>query len=276
MIQNQTDFVQAAGEVAPLPPSVVRLLSLFADPDYEMRDVVRAVELDSSLCFKLMRLANSAAHSGTIRTTGEAVVRLGSETVQSLSMAEVARPDQNIDLTPFGLTPDSYWRHCIAVVSFADALYSERRSRIGSGLSVTAILHDFGKLVLAGNLQPEDAQRLKLRDQAQSPVAAENEIFGINHAELTGLVAESWALPSDLAAAMRSHHDPDAAASPICHALNLANQLAWQLDERMSDLQRESDSREASLAALNYADTDWERLFRAGEIRYHATLEFYG
>jgi len=272
---NQEVLVQAAQNVPPLPQSVVKLLSLYADPDYEIRDVVRAVELDPSLCFKLLRLANSAAHSGTIRTTAEAVVRLGAETVQSLSLVEIARPRQSADLSPFGLTPNSYWRHCVAVVAFAEAMNAERRRRFGGGLSVAAILHDFGKLVIAEHLTSDDAHLLIQRDAEESPVAVEDQVLTTNHAQVGGLVAEAWALPSDLVLAVRYHHEPDAVSSAMCHALNIANQLAWTLEQRTVDLDRENESRQSSLLALGYSDTDWQSLFRAGETRYHATLEFY-
>ncbi len=268
------EIVRAAEAVPPLPQSVIRLCSLFADPEYEVRDVVRAVDLDPSLSLKLLRLANSAAHGGTIRTTGEAVVRLGAGTVQSLAISEVARPRQNADLSPFGLTADSYWRHCIATVAFAEAISAQRRMRLSSGLTVAAITHDFGKLILADQLSNQQSRAAKLPAGALASFSVQDELLGINHAKVTAIVAEAWGLAADLVRAVRYHHTPEVGGDPLCHALNVANQLAWQLEDRTMD-SLQTATRESSLAAIQSDSSDWETLFRAGECRYHATLEFY-
>ena len=64
---NHEEIMQTVNAIPPLPPSVEQLNKLFADPYYDFKDVVRAVELDASLSGKLLHLANCAS-----RGTGRA------------------------------------------------------------------------------------------------------------------------------------------------------------------------------------------------------------
>ena len=130
---NQEPIVVAANELAPLPQSVVRLSEVLADPGYEMMDVVRAIELDPPLAGRLLRLANSALYSGApVSSVGLAVTRLGTVTVRLMAIATIARPNRGIDLSAFELTAESYWRHCVAVLSFAQEMAIQKRRTFGT------------------------------------------------------------------------------------------------------------------------------------------------
>ena len=63
-------LVEAVNALPPLPDTFIQLQKSFSDPDYEMRDVIRAVQLDPVLTGKALRLANSAAYgNGGVNTT---------------------------------------------------------------------------------------------------------------------------------------------------------------------------------------------------------------
>jgi HD-like signal output (HDOD) protein len=55
---------------------------------------------------------------------------------------------------------------------------------------------------------------------------AEREILGVTHAELGGLIAQSWGLPETLARGIRLHHEPDPRDGGIACAVHLADLVA--------------------------------------------------
>lgn len=274
---DQEPIVKMANELGPLPQSVVRLSEVLSDPDYEMRDVVGAIELDPSLAGRLLRLANSALYSGdAVSSINLAVTRLGTSTVRSLAVAASARPKLNIDLSAFGLTPATYWKHCVAVLSFAEELTIQTRRNFGGDFTTAALLHDFGKLLLAKHVTPAHlAQLRQLSGDSYPSTEHEMCVLGVNHAEVSSVVATSWKLSEELINAVKYHHEPTLNDTPMCHGLNLANQLAWRLESREDEFDRESVSRHASMDALKLKEDQLELILTKGSERFKETLEVF-
>lgn len=273
---DQEPLLLAADELAPLPRSVVRLSSVLADPAYNMMDVVRAVELDPPLAGRLLRLANSALYSGPpVSSVSLAVTRLGTVTVRLMAIATIARPKHGIDLSVFGLTAESYWRHCVAVLSFAQEMGTQKRGTFGDDFATAALLHDFGKLLLADRVTATHVEQINALDPSLPSVEKETLVLGVNHAEVGAVVAKSWKLSDGLIRAVKYHHDPAEYDSPMCHGLNLANQFAWRLESRDEDLDRASASRMTSINALGLDEEQVESIFEIGTDRLNEILEVF-
>jgi len=269
-------LVETANTLPPLPQSVVKLSELFADPDYAIADLVRAVELDPSLGGRLLRMANSSTYgSGQVGTIGEAIVRVGSGTVKSIAIASSVRPSKRIDLSAFGMTAESYWEHCIAVVSFAEVLAMLRPGQFSDEFSTAAMLHDFGKLVLAKNITSSHVDILQQMKFGESRAEKEMQILSVDHAEVTAVVARHWKLSERLVKAVQHHHHPERFDDPLTHGLNVANQMAWRLEEREYDLESECDRREHSIAALGLSAEEVESAYHLGMARMEQTLSSY-
>ena len=273
---NHDDLVAAANNLPPLPPTVVQLSTLLDNPEYDIWDVVRVVELDATLVGKVMRLANAPCHgSGNVGSVRDAVARLGTGSVRSLAIAASVQPKLDADLSPFHLTPESYWRHSVAVLSFAEQMMAQGIGEFGNDFSTAALLHDFGKLLLVGHLRSEHVELLLHLDPTQAPVERESAVLGVNHAEVGAVVAQSWNLPSSLVRAIQYHHNPAECGSRMCHGLSIANQLAWRSDGNDSAYERESTKRAASLAAIGLTEEQLNMLENAGRERLQQTLDAY-
>ena len=269
-------LIKAANELPPMPQAVVRLTEIIADPDYAIKDVVRVVELDPALAGKLLRMANSVMYgSGRVGTISEAIVRVGAGTVRTLALAASVKPKKNLDLSAFGYTPDSYWKHCVAVLCFAEEMAAQRLAHFGDDFTTAALLHDFGQLVLAKHMSPEQAEALSSLDPTLPAVDRESIILGVNHAEVTAVVTQAWNLPETIVKAVQYHHSPEQHDTPLCHGLNLANQLAWQLEERNFELAREFENRLASRSALNVSEDQMTHLLERGRHRMEVAMEVY-
>jgi len=136
---DHEEVMRTVKRIPPLEPSVVQLNELFSDSDYEFTDVIRAIELDPALSGKLLHIANTASRGqGRVGSLREAVISLGPGVVKSVAMAQCVRPQANLDLTAFRLTPELYWRHSVTVVCFAEELAVRKVADFGNDFSVAA------------------------------------------------------------------------------------------------------------------------------------------
>ncbi len=269
-------LVETANELPPLPQSATRLAELFTDPDYSIEDLLRAVELDPTLGGRLLRMANSSNYgTSQVGAISEAIVRLGAGTVKSIAIASSVRPKRGLDLSAFGMTAESYWQHSVAAVSFSEVLASLRPGDFGTDFSTAAILHDFGKLVLAKHVSPTQVEMMQHMDPLMSCAEKEMRILRVNHAEVTAVVAQHWGLPDRLVKAVQYHHSPENCDDPLTHGLNIANQLSWRLEQRQFDLDAEADYRAHSVSVLKLTEQEMETAYVDGALRFEQTLAAY-
>ena len=95
--------------------------------------------------------------------------------------------------------------------------------------------------------------------------------------ETVGLVGYSdalWDLDTDLIKAIQYHHCPEQFDHPLSHGLKIANQLAWQLEGKTDDLERESASRHLSTEALGLSQDQLKTIAEHGVVRLQESLEY--
>ena len=274
---DHESLVRTANQLPPLPEIVLRINDIISDPNFRVQDVTAAVEVDSVLTGRLLRAANSPLYPGAkVSTVKEADVRIGAGTVRSIALAGTARPSKTLDLTEFDLTPELYWRHSVAVLSFAEELTSRKIANFGHDFSTAALLHDFGKLVLSRYLNSTHGDRMKRMRPHLRAVDREMQVLSVNHAEVSAVVMQAWLLPDSLVRAVQYHHDPLAHNHPVTHGLNIANQLAWEIEGRDLDLSLEKESQRESMQFLNLTSGQLQEIVYAGQDRFRLTMEIFG
>ena len=267
--------MRTVNNTPPLPETVVRINNLYSQPEYRITDIAAVLELDPALCGRLVRMANSAIYGpGQVAEVAEAVVRLGEGTVKSVAVAECLRPSIKFNLSTFGLTPFSFWRHGAAVVSFAKELMLHSDADFGEGFLVAAVLHDFGKIILAQHAPALPASYMPPRTARCSASEFEMQVLGLDHAEVGAAVAQHWDLPEPVVWAIQYHHRPEMFDHPLCYGLCLANQLARRIEGRDHEAGC-GYCREMSIEALNLNERTIAQIRDAGTNRFRETLDSY-
>jgi putative nucleotidyltransferase with HDIG domain len=109
----------------------------------------------------------------------------------------------------YGLSPSELWDHLMGVAVVSKKLGEALHPKIPSYTFTAGLLHDIGKVVLGTFGEVDPAPILELAQEEQIDlVAAEQQILGIDHAEVGARLLESWNLPAYLAEVVRWHHDP--------------------------------------------------------------------
>lgn len=235
-----------------LPSAVSELLSSFANEDVDVDRIVSQIAHDQALTARVLRVANSSFYGlqTKIGTLHEAVVVLGFRAVRSMVLAVGMNGAFRIDQCP-GFEAAAYLRHGVGVGLAARALAPLAGQN--PELAFTAgLLHDIGEMVLASSFSRQYSAALAYRKQKDCFLsAAEQEVLGITHAEVGGLLAETWRFPAALRDAVAAHHAPaETTADSLANLVHVADATAHAL----------CLSRFAEETVMPVDDTAWTRL----------------
>lgn len=205
------DFIRSGSELPALSSTVIELQAALAQDEVSEPAVLDVVERDPALAARLLRMANSAAYSrgDSLASLTAAVRRLGFRQVQAMAMAMGVR--NAFDSKANVLHPEPFWRHCASVAATARLLALKMpKGGIAPDDAYTAgLLHDAGLLIL-DQYFPEPFQRVdRMWRELELPRwQQEEDLLGIEHGEIGGLLLQAWGLPSRVVNAVTYHHRP--------------------------------------------------------------------
>jgi putative nucleotidyltransferase with HDIG domain len=250
------DAVLRIKELPTLPSVLGKILATAADPDASALDLGQHIAADQSLSATLLKLVNSAYYGfyRQIKSVTQAIVMLGFLEVRNLALTATAFRALSKESSDYNRL--QLWRH-----SLATATAAERIARLlnidKDGCFESGLLHDIGKVIL-DMLYPEafrDAAHTAHEEQCPI-VIVEQRIFGVDHAEIGGILGEHWNLPLSVVEAIRMHHRPsDATDDPrLVHITAVANYLTYQAGVGEFSNGCPPDRPEASIAYLKLTD----------------------
>ncbi|MBI5095375.1 MAG: HDOD domain-containing protein [Candidatus Hydrogenedentes bacterium] len=195
-----------------LPVATTEIVRMLEDPDVEIGSVVRAIEHDPGLTSNVLRMSNSAYFAGprSIGSVRDAIVRLGLNRVFQLALAASVAPMAGAPLKGYDLSAGDLLDHSIAVALGAEKLAQALGLRPPPYTFTAALLHDLGKVILGTFIEIDAKPIIALAFEHQvSFETAEEQVLGINHAEVGAVILEQWNLPAPVVDVVRWHHQPD-------------------------------------------------------------------
>jgi HD-like signal output (HDOD) protein len=260
----------AAVELEPLPVSTTRLAALVCRETPEIDEVVEVVRFDQALTASLLASANSSwsASRTRITTVRDAVVRLGTGPVLSLALGSALRTRLHRAVPEYGLAEGELWEHSVAA-SLAGELLTRRSPRRPPAETATAaLLHDVGKLVMARFLDDSLLGTLHLAAiEGVGRRQAEFDVLGVDHAELGGLVAQTWRLPPSLVRGISYHHSPTLGDDLIGYAVHIADVIAKVVGAGLED-NPDLESYNIALYELGLSHDDVEQMCSLVDARF--------
>lgn len=195
-----------------LPSLYSQILHELQSPNVAVDAVAALIAKDPVMTAKMLQLVNSAyfALAREITDPVEAVMILGIERTRSLIL--LARVFSQFDKTQCeGFRLEELWRHSVAVGTYAHLICQTelKQTPMADQAFTAGLLHDLGKLLLAGNLPEAYAQVLDQAQRRKLPSrTVESEVFGASHAELGACLLGTWGLPLAILEAVAWHHQP--------------------------------------------------------------------
>ncbi len=219
-------------EVATLPSTMVRILSVVQDESTTALDLAAEIACDPALTMKVLGTVNSSYYGfhRQINSIPDAVVILGFDEVERLALAISVINLFGRDRAS-GRALHMLWRHSLACSVVAGCLESHCRSRMPSisGAHIAGLLHDIGKAVI-GQYFPEAVAPIThlVQEDGLTVCDAEREVLeGCTHCDIGSWLAERWDLPPEVVESIAMHHTPEMAPADrlLTHATHLADAI---------------------------------------------------
>ena len=227
-------FRQSIGRLPAFPATIHKVTALINNPDSSLAELVGVVRLDQAITANILRMCNSAFFGLRHRVDNvhDAIMYLGRQNVvRAVMAAGVSRFFK--DTPGYEVQARDLWEHAVGTALMAQLLSRTILGREDSRLFTAALLHDIGKIILGeyiGENVGEFNRRLAQGDR--SFLEVEEEVLGVNHAELGGTITAAWHFPPDIQLTVAGHHRPDLqpdSDNPIPWIVHLADQACLMM-----------------------------------------------
>jgi putative nucleotidyltransferase with HDIG domain len=219
----------------PFPATIQKVMALAGDPDSSLTELVAVVRFDQAITANILRICNSAYFGlgRPVDNVNDAIMHMGKKNVlravMTAGLSRYFRTQKGYDVKGGDL-----WEHAVAVALMSQ-ICAARLSRPDDPRLFTAgVLHDIGKMVL-GEFVHESWPKIQelVENKKYSFLEAEEEVIGVNHAELGGEIALIWKFPDEILKAIAFHHRPDLLAdndavpwivylsNQVCHLMGI-------------------------------------------------------
>lgn len=203
-------ILESIEKLPPFPEVARRIMELSRDDNVEYKEIINVIKYDEAITANCLRLCNSSYYGLRVKvfSIDQAVVMLG---LKNILMIALANSRELSDYTKaqegYNFSPGELWRHSITSAIISQLLVKKKDLQEDSVLFTATLLHDVGKIVLNNYIDKDVGNLIELaQGEKLSLIEAEREIFGIDHAELGGIIAEYWQFPSMLSKSIKNHH----------------------------------------------------------------------
>ena len=221
------EVLHAARKIAPFPNVVWKVMPL-VQKMAPVDEIETVIKYDQAITAKVLTLSQSPfyARRHSVGTLRDAIVSLGQRQLVQVVMAACSARYFSGDTAGYDLTEGELWEHSVATALMSEMLAKELGNDKVLTIYTAALLHDIGKTIM--NLFVSDylGKIMEVvKERKISFLEAEQQMIGIDHEKLGGLIAERWKFPKDVIAAIRNHHHPmdageDWAVTAIVYAAN--------------------------------------------------------
>lgn len=200
-LRNQIERI----DTLPTIPGVLRkLLTVIENPRISLNEIGSFISNDPVLTSRVLKVVNSPIYGfpGRISSVSQALILLGLNVVKGMllgvSVFEVMQK------TMVGL-----WEHSMGCAITARIIAKKKELKEPEEVSVAALLHDIGKVVL-GLKFPDEYKKIIAEAETKDVFIfdAEKNYFGINHADAGAWIAQKWNFPRSLVEVIEYHHKP--------------------------------------------------------------------
>lgn len=229
-----TELIDGISELTPMPQVASQILTLVEDPNASMASLAELVRFDPSLTATVLKTCN-AAYFGLPRrvdSVHDAINLLGLDKVVDIVLLKGSVANLTRHQAGYGLHEGELWKQAVASALIAKALADKIKTASKHLVFTAALLKDIGKVILdrfvAGSIQK--INHLVVNNGC-SFREAEKRVIGVDHAELSGLVARKWQFSERLVSIIANHHlaDPSARQDQATAIVYLADTVCMMI-----------------------------------------------
>ncbi|MDD3312101.1 HDOD domain-containing protein [Pseudodesulfovibrio sp.] len=223
-------ILSKVAEVVAIPSFAPKAAVLLNDPDSDLVQLARIIEYDPGLTANLLKIVNASFFSGRnpLLTARDAIDRLGSAQMLRFVVSTGVAPTFVCKVEGYDLAPNMHLQHSVTVALAARELGAVLGLDAPDHVFTAGLLSGVGKILLGAYVEVDVRPILDLVDRGMAFDRAEDEVLGVNHAEVGALLLEKWKLPQPLVNVVRHHLRPEEAPEPdlVLDLVHIGNVLA--------------------------------------------------
>jgi|Deesub1362A_J573_1020465.scaffolds.fasta_scaffold00168_8 putative nucleotidyltransferase with HDIG domain len=192
-------------DTLPTIPSILqKLLKVIGNPKVPLSEISDCILGDPALTSRVLKMVNSPIYGfpGRISSVTQALILLGLNVVRGMLLG--VSVFEAMEKAMVGL-----WKHSLGCAVTARIIAKKKNLREPEEISVAALLHDIGKVVLSLKFPKEYKKaRADTEQQGLFIFEAEKNHFNITHADAGAWIAQRWNFPKNLIETIKYHHKP--------------------------------------------------------------------
>ena len=262
-----------------LPDVAIRLNELIDQPDTSTQDLVRVVQLDAGIAATVLRLANSAWYGlpSRVDSISRAITLIGQKALRDLVLSTaVIRTFKGISSEFVDMR--DFWDNSVTCGVVTRNLALKCGIRESERLFLAGLMHKVGRLAFYASRPVLYRQVLQERNSGEAAIiAAEENVFGFNYAQLGAALLCAWRVPSALDEPIEYQLNPSEApnqpleASIVHVAADIALHMAPDIKARYELGEYNLTFKESAWESLNLersvlADTMQNSLLQSYEL----------
>ena len=209
-VSSIKDRVRKIEGLPPFPATYTQIMELVNSEESTSDEIAEHIQFDPDLLATVFKLVNSTYYGfrKKIDSLKLGVTLLGLEELANLIMAAQVFQNLGDNKEGAGLNLQSFWKHLVGTAFAARAIAKKLQTEEESAF-LAAMLHDLGKVVLNCYFSDYYGAVLDLvQTEGMRIVDAEQEILGLNHADVGGQLAVEWKFSDKFMNTMLYHHKP--------------------------------------------------------------------
>jgi len=264
-----TTRVKTIDGLPAFPATHAKILELAKSDNATAEDLAEQIQLDPGLLANIFKLANSSAYgfNRPVKDLSLAVTLLGMEEIANMVMVAQVFDNLGEYEDGAGLDLQEFWKHSIGTAFVARAIAQQLQTETEHAF-LGGILHDLGKIVLDRYFAGYYAEVVQIANDQSLPIAeVEQDILGLTHSEIGGLLAQEWQFPRNHLNTILYHHTPEQARRDqrlVC-LIHIADVLCRQFDFGSDEDNAAPEFSEHALKRFSLTDDSIQKLTNAAE-----------
>ncbi len=200
-----------------IPSLAVKIVDMVQRPEISIEQLADALMLDPALAARILKTANSGFYGRprSVTRLRDAVMVLGLRSVKSLALGFSLVSDLKRQGSG-GFDHSTFWQRSLLAGTAARVVATTTRQHQSEEAFLGGLLHGLGMITLSQTLGAAYQETIRAANgDFEALREAERARFGMDHAEVGGMLAERWNLPVPLVAALRHYAAPEKAPAEV-------------------------------------------------------------
>lgn len=228
--QTSLEILSIVDDIPTLPDQFIKIQDVLEDVDSTLDDLTAIIETDQATAAILLKVANSSYYNplgAPVNNLAYAISRLGRQETGDIALSMSLLYGFAI---PAGIAIiRSFWTHAFAVAQISRhlATHDQQTKTSPDVIFIAGLLHDIGRIILSMRIDMSYFEKEFPFFDEKALMLAEQEAYGINHAEVGQVVLKLWGIPSEIHDIVARHHENNTSSIDI-HICQFADIFAAQ------------------------------------------------